>query len=1303
MLIYLIIYFLKYPDIDNEKNSNYNNNDKIINNRFQEFLKIEICLIFYSFFILICYRFNKKVHKIIGHLKIKIKKLRLLANFLQVNIEENRTEGFISFQFRTKIKQKIKTKCKTINKTLTNNHCKINKIDLNYPESDRFEIPDNLYMKSNKAALANFADEDKINFKTSKTFIAKSLNRNSKEFISSNMRYINRLKASFICEIIREQELASKQVRDKIKNQPQNKKRIYFNNNKNNKENHNIHNKNNNVISKHSNETLNNKRQETLSSNSSKIKKVDLQNEFFHNNHNLNENEDLILFDADNSVLVHNNNNIYKIYKSNTTNFDNNKNNISNDNNSYKHTFPKKRSTSNPNLNLLNSRAFLPPIKELTEIMMETYLKMSKVKICNKITSRSKTNTHEKSNQIFHRHSSYVNNNNSRKHNNTASLSNISQEDDNPHIKMRRKSMANMKAFEHHFLRSPQNPTGNSNEHLNSNIRMKIEEEKEDKLIKKSPIHNPIFYEVDYDKKSSSESDSSYSPEFQNQNEKYIQIKPKVGTFSSNTDSSSEYEVYSSREFDEKVNTRNHIPVKDSFNSGLVNKRKNEKRKDMKSSLLSESEEKSIINRIQNMDNNYNNANANIITTNTINNGNNNTCNLRNFYTFKMNTNKQNSSNINMDEIFIKKQILDNKTDDMAKLSCEDSKGQYNIEIIKSHESSLKNKKNPEVIKKTRTCISSKSQNEFKASSKMKTIPNEQNFGNFQTLLDVKTKSSVKKFTSKIEKSQQGNDILNNKNKKYSLIRQETEKKLKQEIPSSKDANNNNENSDCSRSYSSSNFVSVSSKENSINKNFKGTLRFIIPDDKNLSILHKQETNKSEEKRNKPRKQKFRVKYARTASNQDVSGFPLEIEDDVLKSENSNEHKNYLPNIEFKKNNNNNYDNKNNNLDLGSQKSKKPLEEKNHIFLRKEKNFEKQNPRIKSYNNNNNNNNNYPCNFYLEKDFHTNIISNNNFEENVLNDFEIFVYFDFAKIMKNLNKVNESINIENLNNISIENNNNFGSSNYSNLPQFAKDEKTNVEILTLFNIYKFYPINKFIEELIKIFANNEAFNYLTDIGPFDLLIVDINSLIHPQNSRGDYDNITHSNSNNDFNNNNNLISNNNNFSSKIRKKLLRKNLQFLNSILNAYSNFNNFFTKKISISVLKIIDDIFKIKKENVKHDILKDIKNNNTNNNDTNINKNKYQLHKMTNQNQYSIINKSLNNSKSLFHVNNNLLLNNSELLLNNNKQEESNICVDKILNNKNIQINENSTTRQKNRNVQNNNLNTNCDNNSNDNNCLL
>ena len=82
----------------------------------------------------------------------------------------------------------------------------------------------------------------------------------------------------------------------------------------------------------------------------------------------------------------------------------------------------------------------------------------------------------------------------------------------------------------------------------------------------------------------------------------------------------------------------------------------------------------------------------------------------------------------------------------------------------------------------------------------------------------------------------------------------------------------------------------------------------------------------------------------------------------------------------------------------------------------------------------------------------TNYIMMNQFKFDKI--FHGFTHFHVKKFMTsnllNPNPYYESI----VDNISIENNNNFGSSNYSNLPQFAKDEKTNVEIITLFNIYK---------------------------------------------------------------------------------------------------------------------------------------------------------------------------------------------------------------------------------------------------------
>lgn len=134
----------------------------------------------------------------------------------------------------------------------------------------------------------------------------------------------------------------------------------------------------------------------------------------------------------------------------------------------------------------------------------------------------------------------------------------------------------------------------------------------------------------------------------------------------------------------------------------------------------------------------------------------------------------------------------------------------------------------------------------------------------------------------------------------------------------------------------------------------------------------------------------------------------------------------------------------------------------------------------------------------------------------------------------------------------------------SNIPRFSMNEKINTEIIALFKKYKFFSLRKFIEKLLLIFDNKEDFDYLTSIGPFDLILIDLKQII-PKNFK--FKKETFQSNNNSENRQSDYVS------QTIKNHHIFENVDILNSLMENESYNYIMVSKKINISTLKILDD----------------------------------------------------------------------------------------------------------------------------------
>jgi len=135
----------------------------------------------------------------------------------------------------------------------------------------------------------------------------------------------------------------------------------------------------------------------------------------------------------------------------------------------------------------------------------------------------------------------------------------------------------------------------------------------------------------------------------------------------------------------------------------------------------------------------------------------------------------------------------------------------------------------------------------------------------------------------------------------------------------------------------------------------------------------------------------------------------------------------------------------------------------------------------------------------------------------------------------------------------------------SKFPRSSIMDKVKSEVFSLFKNYKYYNLNKFIEELLIIFDNIDDFDYITSIGPFHLILVDLNEII-PENFKfnneilGTY---------NKYNENKKKFYN---FDSYKTNQIL-EDLDLINSLMKNSSRNCKIVSKEIYISTLKLFDD----------------------------------------------------------------------------------------------------------------------------------
>lgn len=243
---------------------------------------------------------------------------------------------------------------------------------------------------------------------------------------------------------------------------------------------------------------------------------------------------------------------------------------------------------------------------------------------------------------------------------------------------------------------------------------------------------------------------------------------------------------------------------------------------------------------------------------------------------------------------------------------------------------------------------------------------------------------------------------------------------------------------------------------------------------------------------------------------------------------------------------------------------------------------------------------NMKCNDQYNKD----IIKSNNqpkdsknkfLEENTnLENYELYITFNenhfYNHPFSNENDMNTSSNI----NIKM---NDFEF--YDKLPKFSDDERINYHLLTLFNKKKYYKLNTFIELILNIIDPYEEFNFLTYIGPFEIILIDskkidIDFYINTEEFNDDLLNdnrqklkITNQNSNYKENSQNIIEEEHDSADhiSRLSKKITEKQLnqtyiKYKNYLKNDSSNFNKensletFKRKKnVFISVFKFLDE----------------------------------------------------------------------------------------------------------------------------------
>jgi len=200
--------------------------------------------------------------------------------------------------------------------------------------------------------------------------------------------------------------------------------------------------------------------------------------------------------------------------------------------------------------------------------------------------------------------------------------------------------------------------------------------------------------------------------------------------------------------------------------------------------------------------------------------------------------------------------------------------------------------------------------------------------------------------------------------------------------------------------------------------------------------------------------------------------------------------------------------------------------------------------------------------------------------------FELFIFFDLFENEKLHNKkddnddyLNKKINVLRGKTI--------------NSPKFCQNDLINFELIALFKKYKFYHIKKFIEELLLIFEKADDFDYLSSIGPFYIIPVDIDKIIQ-KNLQSKSINCDFS---DEYKRNNKII-----LSKKNKETYIYENFDILNLLLENAKFKEKEMLKNIDISVLRLIDEFSyqnKLKKDNLI---------NTNNNNENTLSRNVYE-----------------------------------------------------------------------------------------------
>ena len=391
---------------------------------------------------------------------------------------------------------------------------------------------------------------------------------------------------------------------------------------------------------------------------------------------------------------------------------------------------------------------------------------------------------------------------------------------------------------------------------------------------------------------------------------------------------------------------------------------------------------------------------------------------------------------------------------------------------------------------------------------------------------------------------------------------------------------------------------------------------------------------------------------------------------------NSNMNKNMNNN---KINLNNNMNNLNNNIDNNMNNNQNINNNNNQIMNNNVKisNFNMNNNQNK--NNINNMNNNFISNLNLNMnnmDNNMNINNNQNYILNMNNNLNINNLNNNMNSNINMNdnlnnNMNSNININQnvdnnmnnfMNNISNNNNNNNNNNRNQNIKNFNLEKSSN-------------PMNLIINKMGQMNLNNNIIN-----------------IVNENNNEKMNNNIDNNMSINNINNfnlkgmnnmimNNNINKNMNNFNNMNMIKNINPNnakIGFMNNNMNNIMNNNQFMNMNNmnninNISKMPFIDNINKIKNEEMNDNQMNDCFNQNINNNN-NMNNNNNFIQNNNNINNNIMNNNNVNMSNNINNINNNNIINNMNMInKNNNMVDNSNNMINNMnsINSNNINMN--------------------------------